>query len=490
MSLENQLAPIVLIDNTLLRDVDSDCDCSDCACSLSAVSEVFTRENLGEFLVKATPSHRINLNSEFTLCYSPYHQPCVLNQSAQRLLDLYASPSQSLLTSQQLPDSMLDSLTKLRAIGLLHNANQIPVLQEKTDKLSAWIHVTDRCNLRCAYCYLPHIHSDMDLATGQQVIEAIFRSAISQKYKIIKLKYAGGEPLLQFSLIQQLHKFAQELAEQNQVRLEGVILSNGTLLTKSLADSINNSGLKLMISLDGQGEIHDDHRPYASGRGTFRDVQKGIKIAKEAGVRLTISITISDKNANQLFELVRWILSQKLYFTLNFYRQNERAKEDLSFQDEQIIQGVLAAYKEIENNLPEYSLLNAIVDRANLSAPHLRTCGVGQNYLVFDPKGRVTKCQMHLYAGPENRRTEEPLHWIRASKEGILNLSVEEKDGCNECQWKYWCGGGCPLLTYQTTGKFNTKSPNCRIYKAIYPEAMRLEGLRLLKINKLLDKVG
>lgn len=488
MSHENQPAPIVLVDNTLSRDTE--CDCSDCACSLSDVSGGFIREDIGEFLVKATLSHRIDLNSEFTLYYSPYHKPCVLNQSAQRLLDLFESPYKSQTMCHHLSGEMLDSLTKLRTIGLLHHTNQIPVLQEKTDKLSAWIHVTDRCNLRCAYCYLPHIHSDMDLAIGQQVVEAIFRSAISQKYRTIKLKYAGGEPLLQFSLIQQLHTFAQELAEQNKVRLEGVILSNGTLLTRSLADSIYNSDLKLMISLDGQGEIHDKHRPYASGRGTFQDVQRGIKIAKEAGVRLTISITISDKNANQLSKLVNWILSQELHFTLNFYRQNERANEDLSFQDEQIIQGVLAAYKEIENNLPEYSLLNAIVDRADLSAPHLRTCGVGQNYLVFDPKGRVTKCQMHLYAGPENRRTKEPLYYVRTSKEGILNLSVEEKDGCNECQWKYWCGGGCPLLTYQTTGRFNTKSPNCYIYKTVYPEAMRLEGLRLLKINKLLDKVG
>ena len=30
------------------------------------------------------------------------------------------------------------------------------------------------------------------------------------------------------------------------------------------------------------------------------------------------------------------------------------------------------------------------------------------------------------------------------------------------------------------TGRFDVRSPNCRIYKAIYPEAVRLEGLRLL----------
>jgi uncharacterized protein len=31
------------------------------------------------------------------------------------------------------------------------------------------------------------------------------------------------------------------------------------------------------------------------------------------------------------------------------------------------------------------------------------------------------------------------------------------------------------------TGRYNLKSPHCNIYKALYPEVLRLEGLRLLK---------
>jgi hypothetical protein len=38
-----------------------------------------------------------------------------------------------------------------------------------------------------------------------------------------------------------------------------------------------------------------------------------------------------------------------------------------------------------------------------------------------------------------------------------------------------------PVATFRATGRYDIKSPNCRIYKAIHPEALRLEGLRLLK---------
>ena len=63
----------------------------------------------------------------------------------------------------------------------------------------------------------------------------------------------------------------------------------------------------------------------------------------------------------------------------------------------------------------------------------------------------------------------------------MQNLAVEEKEGCRTCEWRYWCAGGCPLVTYKVTGRNDVKSPNCNIYKALFPAALRLEALRLLK---------
>jgi uncharacterized protein len=70
---------------------------------------------------------------------------------------------------------------------------------------------------------------------------------------------------------------------------------------------------------------------------------------------------------------------------------------------------------------------------------------------------------------------------VRSDQLGIQNISVEEKEGCKDCQWKYWCAGGCSLATHRVSGRYDVKSPNCNIYKALFPEALRLEGLRLLK---------
>ena len=75
----------------------------------------------------------------------------------------------------------------------------------------------------------------------------------------------------------------------------------------------------------------------------------------------------------------------------------------------------------------------------------------------------------------------DPLRVIQQDRLGVQGVSVDEKEGCKSCHWRYWCAGGCPLLTHRITGRYDVKSPNCHIYQALFPAALRLEALRLLK---------
>jgi uncharacterized protein len=125
-------------------------------------------------------------------------------------------------------------------------------------------------------------------------------------------------------------------------------------------------------------------------------------------------------------------------------------------------------------------LLGALIDRADLSAPHGRTCAVGENYLVIDHHGRIAKCQMSIGQPLTTVAAANPLALVRADREGVQNLPVDQKEGCRDCEWRYWCAGGCAVATYRATGRYDVRSPNCGIYKNLYPDVLRLEGMRLL----------
>lgn len=479
--------PILLLSSELAGDksTSEDCDC-DCACASSngLISGIAL---LGDQLITLPKINYQKIGDDRFVVFNPENniEISVVNTSAMHVLDSF-KVSRTINKNDD-----FDLMNGMIRSGLLETDN---TLIEKTEGntqqvLSAWLHLTDRCNLRCSYCYLPHVKEDMSSETGRASIDAVFRSAQLNGFKQIKLKYAGGESLLRFPLILELHSHAEKLAHEHGISLEEVVLSNGTLLTEEMAKTLKALGIRLMISMDGMGHYHDSQRPYAGGRGSFKDVSDAVDLALSIGLIPNISVTVSGRTAEGLPDIMEWILERELPFSLNFYRENDlsTSQQDLQLDEQKIIDGMKAAFKVIENNLPRRGFLGGIIDRANLSVPHTHTCGVGENYLVFDQNGQVAKCQMHIRKPVTNIHVADPLALIRADQIGIQNLPVMEKEGCRDCEWKHWCTGGCPLATHRATGRYDVKSPNCNIYKALYPEALRLEGLRLIKYSSSLE---
>jgi uncharacterized protein len=323
----------------------------------------------------------------------------------------------------------------------------------------------------------------MSEATGVAALEAIFRTAQQHGFQAVKLKYAGGEATLNFALIKQLHQYALELAARSGLGLHEVILSNGVALTHGILDFVRTAGMQLSISLDGSAREHDAQRVFVNGKGSYQQVRRGIERALACGIKPHLSITVTGHSVEGLVEAVKLALEHDLLFNLNFYRDHDPRKshEQLRADDERLVSAIRLAFAAIEERLPRRSLIASLVDRANFAGPHQRSCGAGHDYLVVDQAGRVARCQMEMERPVTDVFAADPLSNIRLYDESFQNVSVDEKEGCRDCHWRYWCAGGCSLLTHRVTGRSDVKSPYCTVYKAIYPELLRLEGLRLLK---------
>jgi len=129
--------------------------------------------------------------------------------------------------------------------------------------------------------------------------------------------------------------------------------------------------------------------------------------------------------------------------------------------------------------------LGRLTDRGSATTAHTHTCAAGRDYLVIDHQGYLTPCQMLLGRHRVGHiRDADPLAQVRRPQPWFVNLSVEEKEPCRSCPWRYWCTGGCPLVTYRHTGRFDARSPFCEVYQAIYPQVLRLEALRLIGYAK------
>src|SRR5579884_1475304 len=415
-------------------------------------------------------------------------QIAVLDAEAFALLERFRTPTSISQIYQDTPaftHAQIENAVMLfQQTGFLHDTQQPAWTPQpcEPDTLSAWIHVTNACNLRCPYCYLHKTADPMSDDTTRRSIEAIFRSATRNHYRRVRLRYAGGEASLRTAQVLALHEYATELAQRHEIELYAFILSNGVYLAPRTIEQFKEQGIGVTISLDGIGEYHDSQRPFLNGRGSFKYVERTIQRLLEQQLKPFISVTVSRRNLAGLPELLQYLLERQLSFSLNYYRDNECASSthDLQYENEEMITGMRAAFAVIEQQLPRHRLLGSLLDKANLQAPHQRTCGVGHNYMVIDQNGKVAKCHADIAHTVTTIDADDPLQYVRDDKTGVQGYSVEEKEGCRSCTWRNWCTGGCPLLTYRATGRYDIKSPNCSIYQALFPDVLRLEGLRLL----------
>ena len=340
------------------------------------------------------------------------------------------------------------------------------------DTISAWLHITDRCNLRCSYCFLPHnpISMPLDIAFGS--IDSIFRSALIYHSKDIVIKYAGGEPLLEWDNLLKISTYAKKLSQKYSINLYEGILTNGTLIDIEKLDIIKKEKFTLTISYDGDSA---NTRNYSNGKSSNRDILEAIKLAIKYEVMPNISIVINSNNISQIPPLIEFIMRNNLLFKLNLARSNPYNKDTI-LKEDKIINGMDKIFQTIEDNLNQIPIDN-IFDEMSLEAKH-KVCGAGENYLVFNVDGSIAKCQMQINKQVTSYKDKNPIVKIQQDDKFVKSFDIDTIDECKECYIRYYCKGGCPLETFNHTSSYRAKSPHCNIYKAIFPKLLRLKGIQ------------
>ncbi|CAG0980425.1 Anaerobic sulfatase-maturating enzyme [Anaerolineae bacterium] len=449
-------------------DLENDCACPD-------TSRLSSRMwNPAQSFVRSSNTHIADLPRGFKLVYSPYAPlgPSVLNPPAWSRWKTFTVP-------QPLTQSVDRTFAAQRLI--LPHGDKPTARDSQPETLTCWLHITNACNLDCPYCYVRKSSARMREEIGLRAIERVFQTAQAHRFSRVKLKYAGGEPTLHFQLIRRVVEHAQRMSNETGIGLRQVVLSNGTRIKPEDADWFAKTGVKLMISLDGVGEMHNRLRAFKDGHESFAIIQDTVdRVLLPRQIRPDITITVTRVNAMGVADAVQWALERDLPVSLNFYRQNilSASRQELALEESAIIEGMLAAYAVFESHLPTRPFFNGLLDRVQAEA-HTYTCGVGFSYLVISHDGKLAQCQMHLDK-PANDTLDGSL-LNRVASGVIRNFAVDEKVGCRDCAYRYRCTGSCPLETYHITGRWDVSSPNCRIYQTLFPVALRLEGLRLLK---------
>lgn len=481
------LSPLDIVDSheLLVRS------CEDCACPVSSSGHGM-KELPGLPSARLTAADgvlRLLLDGDHTALFGPLGNGgvVVVNGAALAIFEhLTTEPASAAeLAGLGFKSAEVEAtLRRLAAHDVVHPVGSAPVPKfHESDELVAWLHVTNNCNLRCPYCYISKSPEAMTRDVARESVDSLVDSALRNGFHALRLKYAGGEASLSADTVISLHDHAIARCAEAGLRLGAVLLSNGVAIRDDFARQLKERDISVMISLDGIGSAHDAQRPTLNGKPSSALVKRTIDRLRVVGLSPHISITVTGRNVHDVAPVVRFALERDLTFSFNFFRDNECAATftDLQYEESEMVGGIRAAFKVIEQLLPRWSVLGSVLDRGQLLEPRRRSCGVGDDYVVIDQHGNIAKCHMEIGDTVGDIRTVDPISAIRSAPNGVRNLLVEDKAGCRDCTWRHWCSGGCSAATFRATGRFDVRSPNCNIYRAIYPDAVRLEGLRLLR---------
>lgn len=165
---------------------------------------------------------------------------------------------------------------------------------------------TEKCNLRCTYCYEDFAIGRMSEVT-QTAIERLIERRVPD-LELLELSWFGGEPLAAKDIVLRLSRFAHELCTANGVGFRGGMTTNAVHLTPDLLCLLLDCNQSFFqITLDGWRDVHDEVRKYADGRGSFDQIWENILAAKrlDRDFEFVLRIHVRRDNIESLEEFMR-----------------------------------------------------------------------------------------------------------------------------------------------------------------------------------------
>jgi len=345
----------------------------------------------------------------------------------------------------------------------------------KSDFFVQW-HLTEKCNLRCRHCYQGHQAvmmrpDELSLPEIRRAAEET-RDAFADWAKTYDIEFSpsfnltGGEPFLRADLFHVIEELGNLGFGIN-------LLTNGTLVSPERAKKLAHLGVKaVQVSMEGPEEVHDRIR----GKGSFAKAARGAKSLVEAGLRVTLNITLSRLNAPYMMDIIS--LAKGLGVARVGFSRLVPTGRGLSMLGEMLKpEEVKLLYEMLLSvNIPGIEVitgdpLSSLIghgESSEMGCTAFGGCAAGVSGLTFLPDGTITPCRrLHIPIG--NIRTDSIREvWAASEVLGSLRDRQKYSGRCRSCRRWAACRG-CRAIAYASTGAkgspdFLAEDPQCFIH--------------------------
>lgn len=405
-------------------------------------------------------------------------------------------------TDSELPDEIVDELEEKQFLLPDTTKKFIPqnlkyaYRNTKSYLLSATaLHIfvlTNQCNAHCCYCQAQDKSSTKHGVMTKEIAQRAVNIALSSPEHFLSFEFQGGEPLLNFSIIQYIVEYAEKNKGRHEISYS--LVSNLTLMTDEILGWLIAHRVSISTSLDGPKAVQEINRPLNNGESSYAAIIDGIKRIYKynygVGAIQTTTRTSLCYAKEIVDEYVKFGLNNVFIRPLTPLGYAKTQWNEIGYTP--------AEFKKFYRETLLYILklarngVNIREGHASIILPKI-LCGKGQNYMELrSPCGATCGQMAYYYDGriftcDEGRMLAEMGNSafklgdvFHSTYDTLLDSSVckatieasilETLPSCSDCVYQPYCGT-CPVINLAECGNImpmKVNSYKCQTYKGIF----------------------
>ncbi|MFH1740150.1 MAG: radical SAM protein [bacterium] len=334
---------------------------------------------------------------------------------------------------------------------------------------SSVLSITNRCNLKCAHCFASaneHLNGELSIFQWRGIIDDLHSCGV------FRFTFSGGEPFAR-SDWRDLAEYV--FSKPGTLRFN----TNATLITDETAEYLRGTGRVngFIVGLDGaDAETHDALR----SPGAFEGAIRGIEALRKVGYRPQGFCVITKLNIEKVEGILR--LAKKLglsCLTLTPMTASGRGKRNVaeltpSLDEKRALVDELNQLRSELGGLMDGTWCNVAKkvaeyrDRGPTNegpVKCIQRCGAVNGGFAVRADGQLSPCEqgMDYPCGSLLERSFKDL-WSNAERCTHIrkhwSTTLDEIEGCRDCEWRRDCNGGCPASAHSATGIWPSRDPS------------------------------
>lgn len=316
------------------------------------------------------------------------------------------------------------------------------------------LHLTEQCNMNCAYC----TREKKPVHMSEQVLDAACDLAFAQGSKA-GLCFFGGEPLLEKPLIYRALRRCAVKSRETGIPVQYKMTTNGTLLDEPFLGAAMQVHMGIGLSFEGLAQ--DTCRRFADGNGSFSRVEEAAKLLLQCMPDSYAMMTVAPQAVPQYAESVRYLRTlgfRRITATIAYGHKVNWTEGDLALLEAQLRE--IAAYYEAEflRGRPFFfSPLDSKIRDCIRGFNPAERCHLGFRQMPVAPDGNIYACTQFI--GDENYRLGDVFAGIDREKQAQIAKRSATPETCRECALRMRCTNSCGCMNRLETGNENTVSP-------------------------------